>query len=289
MRFRIAAVVSPRRRTTIPPAALLLMLGVIGAGCGTGGGSTSSATPTASGPSAAVLSDLAPTGKLRVAVQATPPFLAQKDPVTGVYKGVAVAIATALAARLGVPLEIVEVDTPAQVLSGAGAGKWDIAFLPVNPDSAQAVDLTAPFLLLGHTFIVRTNSALQNITDADKPGIRIASGTNAPHTAPLAAYLKQAQLIKIDETAGIAILKAGQVDAFASGRFALIKTASQDPSLRVLDGDFFVGKLGVAVSKGHSAGLAYLSQFVELEKSSGKVQAAINATALQALVVAPAQ
>ncbi len=270
-------------------APLITLLAALVAGCGSTTGTPSSATKNPAGPSAAVLADLAPSGKLRVAVQAHPPFLAKKDPATGAVKGVAVDMATALAARLGVPFEIVEVDEPPQILAGAGAGKWDIAFLPVTPATAQAVDLTAPFMLVGHTFVVRADSALHSITDADKPGIKIASGADAGHTPPLAAYLKQAQLLKVDDTTAIEMLKTGQVDAYASGRFILLKTASQDSSLRVLDGDFFVGKLGLAVAKGHAEGLAYLTQFVEQVKSSGTVQKAIDATGLQALAVAPAQ
>jgi polar amino acid transport system substrate-binding protein len=258
------------------------------AGCTATAGSGPTATPSPTGPSAAVLTDLAPSGKLRVAVQTPPPFLAQKDPASGAYRGIAVAMATALAARLGVPLEIVEVDAPPQILGGVGAGKWDIAFLPVTPDTAQAVDLTAPFILVAHTLIVRADSTFHAIADADKPGIRIASGTDAPHTPPLAAFLKQATLVKVDETGAIAMLKAGQVDAYADNRFTLVKTASQDPSLRVLDGDFFVAKLGVGMTKGHGGGLAYLTQFVEQAKSSGMVQKAIEATGL-ALTVAPPQ
>ena len=278
----------PQRRTGSFRTALVALVTVLAAGCSATVGSEATATPKPAGPSAAILADLAPSGKLRVAVQTPPPFLAQKDPTSGAYVGVAVAIATALGARLGVPVEIVEVDAPPQILSGAGANKWDIAFLPVTEATAKAVDLTAPFILVGHTFIVRADSTFHTITDADKPGIRIASGTDAVHTPPLAAFLKQAQLVKVDETAAIAMLKAGQVEAYADNRFALVKIASQDSSLRVLDGDFFVVKLGVAMAKGHAAGLAFLTQFVEEAKSSGLVQKAVDATGL-ALTVAPAQ
>jgi len=264
----------------------IVLLTVIAAGCGTTAGGGSPATQQSTGPSAAVLVALAPSGTLRVAVQTPPPFLAHKDPTSGAYVGVAVAMATALAARLGVPLQIVEVDAPPQIL--AGAANWDIAFLPVTEATAQAVDLTAPFILVGHTFIVRADSTFQNITDADKPGVRIASGTDAVHTPPLAAYLKQAELVKVNETGAIAMLKAGQVDAYADNRFALLKIASADSSLRVMAGDFFVVKLAVAVTKGHSDAVAYLTQFVEQAKASGLVQKAIDATGL-ALTVAPAQ
>lgn len=267
----------------------MAVLMVVVVACGSSANTGASSTQSPPGPPAAVLADLAPSGRLRVAVH--PPFLAQKDPATGEVKGIAVDMANALAARLGVPMDIVEVDEVPQILSGAGAGKWDIAFLPINPATAQALDVTAPYMLVGHTLVVRADSPLHSVSDADKPGNRIASGKEAGHTPPLAAYLKQAQLIKVDDddTAAIDMLKSGHVDAYANGRFILLKEASQDASLRVLDGDFFVAKLGVGVPKGHGTGLAYLTQFVEQMKSSGTVQMAIDATGLQALAVAPVQ
>jgi polar amino acid transport system substrate-binding protein len=269
----------------VAPLITLIAAAVIG--CGGTAGTPPSATQTPAGPSAAVLADLAPSGKLRVAVH--PPFLAQKDTATGAVTGVAVDIAAALAARLGVPLEITEVDEVLPILAGAGAGKWDIAFLPINPATAQALDMTAPFMLVGHTFVVRADSTMHSITDADRPGIQIASGKEAGHTPALAAYLQQAQLVKVDDTTAFDMFRAGQFDAYADGRFILLKRASQDSSLRVLDGDFFVAKLGVGLAKGHAGGLAYLSQFVEQAKSSGTVQKAIDASGFQALAVAPAQ
>jgi polar amino acid transport system substrate-binding protein len=268
-------------------APLITLIAAVVAACGGAAATPPSATQTPTGPSAAILADLAPSGKLRVAVH--PPFLAQKDPATGAVTGIAVDIAAALAARLGVPLEITEVDEVLPILAGAGAGKWDIAFLPINPATAQVLDMTAPFMLVGHTFVVRADSTLNSITDADRPGIQIASGKEAGHTPPLAAYLKQAQLIKVDDTTAFDMFKVGQFDAYADARFILLKRASQDSSLRVLDGDFFVAKLGVGVAKGHVEGLAYLTQFVEQAKSSGTVQKAIDASGFQALAVAPPQ
>ena len=74
------------------------------AGCLAAALAACSTMPTA--PSAAV-SDLAPTGKLRAAINFGNPVLAAKDPSTGEARGVSVDLAHELARRLGVPLEIV--------------------------------------------------------------------------------------------------------------------------------------------------------------------------------------
>src|SRR6266568_5989716 len=56
---------------------------------------------------AGAVSDLAPTGKLRAAINFGNPVLASKDPATGEPRGVSVDLSRELAARLGVPVELV--------------------------------------------------------------------------------------------------------------------------------------------------------------------------------------
>ena len=69
---------------------------------------------------AAVMQQLAPTGKLRVAIAIAPSPSAQfaiKDEATGAYRGVAVILGAALAKKLGVPAELIAVHTGEGVLT----------------------------------------------------------------------------------------------------------------------------------------------------------------------------
>ena len=81
---------------------------------------------------AAVLRQLAPTGKLRVAVAIAPSPSAQfaiKD--GGSFKGVAVALGQALAKKIGVEAAILSLFVSGVFLFSAADDKWDVAFLPV--------------------------------------------------------------------------------------------------------------------------------------------------------------
>src|SRR5688500_397688 len=62
--------------------------------------------------SPAVVAELAPTGKLRAAINFGNPLLTAKDPATGEGKGIALDIAAELAGRLGVAVEIIPYDSP---------------------------------------------------------------------------------------------------------------------------------------------------------------------------------
>ena len=90
---------------------------------------------------AAVINELAPTGKLRLAIAVAPSPSAQfaiKDGDS--YKGVAVTLGTALAQKAGVPLEIIAHQSSGEVQNSADANRWDVAFLPVDDERKKLVD-----------------------------------------------------------------------------------------------------------------------------------------------------
>src|SRR5688500_14787562 len=76
---------------------------------------------------AAALKELAPTGKLRGGVAVGPAasaLWATKDPATGQPRGVTVDLGTALAQRLGVPVELVVHKSSGEIIEAASAGTW---------------------------------------------------------------------------------------------------------------------------------------------------------------------
>ena len=68
-------------------------------------------------PTAAV-SDLAPAGTLRAAINFGNPILATRDKVSGEAYGVSVDLSRELAQRLGVPLELVTFTSAGRVVEG---------------------------------------------------------------------------------------------------------------------------------------------------------------------------
>src|SRR5262249_48418628 len=76
--------------------------------------------------SPAVLSDLAPSGKLRVGINYGNPVLATKDPGSGVLCGVAVDLAYELGKRVNLPAELVAFDSAGEMVDAVkdGLGTW---------------------------------------------------------------------------------------------------------------------------------------------------------------------
>ena len=239
-----------------------------------------------------VISELAPTGKLRVAIAVAPApsaLYAIKDEATGQYRGVTVELGSALAKKLGVPVEFLPHLASGEIQNSAASGKWDVTFMPVDEERRKFVDFGNAYHLLQSTYLVAPASRLTKVEDANAAGIRIggvadtATFRAAQRTAPNATFVTLPGV-----EAAVASMKAGEIDCIALSRESLSGLAAKIPGSRILDGGFLNSSTAVAVPKGKPEALAYVSQFVEDAKASGLVRKAFDAMNLQNSQVAPA-
>src|SRR5215472_13776955 len=152
-----------------------------------------------------VVKDLAPTGKLRAAINLGNSVLAQKD-VSGEIKGVTADLSHELARRAGVPLEFVPFEAAGKVFEALKSGAWDIAFLAIEPVRAAEIDFTPPYVLIEGTYMVTTDSPLKVIADVDKPGNRIAVGRGSAYDLYLTRTIKNATLVRAQTGGGRAMI-----------------------------------------------------------------------------------
>ena len=110
-------------------------------------------------PSAAV-SDLAPTGKLRAAINFGNPVLAGRD-ATGEPCGISVDLARELARRLDVTIEFVPYDAAGKVVEGLKSQAWDVCFLAIDPLRAADLSFTAPYAVIEGVYLVAEASPVR--------------------------------------------------------------------------------------------------------------------------------
>ena len=89
--------------------------------------------PSPASPSATARTELAPSGKLRAAINFGNPILATRDAAAGEARGVSVDLARALGKRLGIPVELITFTAAGKVVEGIKANAWDIAFFAIDP------------------------------------------------------------------------------------------------------------------------------------------------------------
>ena len=233
------------------------------------------------------IADLVRAGKLRAGVGVVAPHWAVKNPQTSELQGVAVDVARALARRIGIELVVVEYPSPPAVLNGLKDNAWDVGFLAIDPSRAAVVDFSPPYLQIDATYLVPDGSSIASVTDADRSGIRIAVTSKSVEEIVLSRLLKQAELRTVDTIpAGFELLRAKNADVLAAPRPALLLLASRFPGSRVLADRFHAAFGAMAVPKGQTARLAYVTEFIEQAKASGLVQQAIDAASVRGVQVA---
>ncbi len=234
---------------------------------------------------------LAPTGALRVGIAVGPASSAVwtvRDAATGKPRGVTVDIGAAMAARLGVPLTLVEHASSGAIIAAAADGTWDVAFTPVDDDRKRAVEFGPNYYLGVSTYMVAAGSGLQTLADVDRPGTRVvgvedtATIRSARRTLSAAAVRGVA---KLDEA--VALFRAGEADAVALGGESIRSMLPQFPGARMLDESFHSAGTAVAVPKGRPAALAAASRLLDLLKRDGTVRLAFDAHGMMAAEVAP--
>ena len=239
-----------------------------------------------------VLRDLAPSGKLRAAINLGNGVLAQKDAATGQPKGITPDLARELGRRLGVPVEFVLFDSAGKVFDAGKNGAWDIAFLAVEPVRAAEIEFTAPYVIIDGTYMVPSDLSLKTVDEVDRPGVRIAVGRGAAYDLYLTRTLKQATLMRAEGSGGKALVELfakDKLEAAAGVRQALAAYAKGRTDVRIMHGKFMEIRQAMGTPKGRVAGAQYLSAFVEDAKASGFVADALERSGQSASVAPPAK
>ena len=233
-------------------------------------------------------SELAPTGKLRAAINFGNPVLAQKDPASGEPRGVSVDLARELGRRLGVPVELVTYDAAGKVFAALKTGAWDIAFLAIDPARAAEIVFTAPYVVIEGTYLVPADSPLRTIQDVDRDGVRVAVGNKSAYDLYLTRTLKRAQLVRVPTSPeAIDVFLKDKLEAAAGVKQPLLQFAKTHPNVRVMDGRFMVIEQAMGTPKGREAGARYLREFVEEMKASGFVARGLEKSGQGDATVAP--
>lgn len=239
--------------------------------------------------SPAVLSELAPTGKVRVGINFQNMLLTRKDPVTGEAGGIALDLAHELGRRLGVPVEIVPFPTAGHLADAVKTGAWDVAFLAGEAQRANVIAFTAPYLEIETSYLVPPGSPFRKVEDVDREGVRIAVGAKGGPDLALSRIIKRAQVVRAPtaEAAG-RMFVTDKLDALAGLKPRLVLEAERVPGSRIVEGRFSVVGQAAGTHKDRVAGAKYLAEFIEDIKASGLVARVIEKNGIRGVTIAPA-
>ena len=231
---------------------------------------------------------LAPSGTLRASINLGNPVLATRHAKTGELQGVSVDLARELGRQLGVPVELLAVDSAGRSVERVTGGEADVGFFAIDPVRGKGIAFTRAYVVIEGAYMVRNESPLKDNAQVDKAGTRIVVGKGSAYDLFLTREIKQATLVRAPTSPKVVDeFIAQQMEVAAGVRQQLEADAQRVPGVRVLPGRFMVIEQAMGVASGRSEiARETLRSFVERMKASGFVGDALKRHGIDGAAVA---
>ena len=235
------------------------------------------------------IAEIAPTGTLRVGMNAANTTLVTRTP-DGHVAGLAVDLGKFIAGKLSAAYEPVLYPGSAAYTDSFAKGGWDIIVTGRNAFAATMVDFSADVILIDFLFVAAPGRQFADASHVDRAGIRIGVARNASADEYLARTLMSAELVRTagDIAAGIDLLRTDKADIYATVTDTALAIANRLPGATIIPGAFNTVGFAVAIPKGRSSvARDRLAQIVSEAKAAGILQQAIDRSGLKGVRVAP--
>ena len=235
-----------------------------------------------------VRSQLAPHGVLSAAVYLGNFLLVTGRSPTGEPTGIAPDICREIAKRLNVELKLLGFQTQEEVVQSAASGECGIILVGSDPARAKKVTFTPAYVELEASYLVMGDSPIQEVSQVDQPGVRIASFLKSAYDLWLQRNLQHAELVHADSIqASNDLFVSAKLDALAGLKTGLLKAAEKIPGSRVLDGQFTGIQQAIATQNSNLEAVHFLTACVRDFISTGLVADLIQKYQVQGLSPAP--
>lgn len=236
--------------------------------------------------------ELLSTGTLRVGVVAAPAPSALFASIDGdgLYRGVTVDLAAALAGQLQTPLTVSGFPNSGACTQALESGAIDMSFMPVDDERRKRVAFGPAYYILESTYMVSAASGIANLAGVDREGVRVVGIDNTTTIRAAARTLRHTSPVAVLTIAeAVERLRNGHADALALSRDAFRTLLPLLPGALVVDGGFQSTGIAIAVGRDKPLALAIVSRFIEDAKASGVVRRALDAAGFADEPVAPAE
>jgi polar amino acid transport system substrate-binding protein len=224
-------------------------------------------------------SEIAPQGKLRLAMNAATAVLLTRTPDGKITGGVGLELGKFIAKKLGTVLELAPYPDSNTYTQSFGKGEWDIGFAVRTPLVAEKADFLVDILLNDYFFVAAPGREFADAARVDRVGVKIGVGLNSSSDQFLSKTLKSAELVRLTGGRSIEALKSGQVDVWAASASNVEQVADRLPGAKLVPGAFMSDRTMVILPKGRSAAAqAKVIEIINEAKKTGVVRKALEQT-----------
>ena len=167
--------------------------------------------------------------------------------------GIDAEIAQALAEKLGLTLEIVDMDFNS-IITAVQSGKIDvgIAGMTVDPDRLENVDFTDSYATGVQVVIVPEDSEIASVDDLEGKLIGVQEGTTG-HTYCMDDYGDENVIPYTNGATAVQALLDGKVDCVVIDQQPALSFVESNEGLKILETEYTVEDYAIAVSKENPA------------------------------------
>ena len=223
------------------------------------------------------LEEIRASGVLRVGTAGDYQPMSYLDPETNEYIGFDAELTKDLAASLGVEIEYVKTSWPT-LMEDTLAGKFDLAICGITVTEARKEKalMSAGYLENGKTVLCRAEDAdrYTSLEAVNRPEVRVMENPGGLNEKFARENLPDATLIIHDVNQEIpGLIAAGEADVMITEIMVAGFYVGQDDRLAapLIYRPSPRGELGVLLPKGSEELLDYVNQFLNNEKSSGRI------------------
>ena len=253
-------------------AALVLSLAACGSTASSAASSEAASSEAASETETAELSTVEP-GKLIMSTNAAfPPYEMTTD--SGEFEGIDIETAQAIADKLGLELQIDDMDFDAALLA-VQQGKADMAGVTVTDERQNVMDFTDSYATGIQSIIVKEDSDIASVDDLAGKKIGTQRGTTG--------YLYcsddfgDENVVAYDNgLTAVQMLNNGQVDCVVIDNAPAKEFIAANPGLKLLDTAYVEESYAIGVGKGNTELKDAINTALEELKADGTLQAIVD-------------
>ena len=224
-----------------------------------------------------IQSELSSNGILRAAINMSNFLLVTDKTKEGTPIGVSPDMAKELANKLDLQLKLIPYDTPGEIADDAENDNWDICNIGAEPQRAEKINFSAAYAEIQATYLIPPNSKLQNISEVDIAGNKIAVASRTAYGLWLERNIHNAELIQVEGVGNsFDVFSNENLDALAGLRPALTDDVKKIPGAKILEGQFMSVQQAIGTSNKNIKSSIYIAKFVEEMKKNGFVQKLID-------------
>lgn len=201
---------------------------------------------------------------------AYPPF--EMTGTDGQPAGISVELAKALAADLGRPLQIEDIQF-AGLIPALQSGRVDliISSMTATEERAKSVAFSTPYLKTGLAVLVQDDSTVEGIEDLNQKGKKVAVKTGTTGQTYAAEHLKEAEIMVLDRAeAAVLEVAQGRADGFLYDQMSIDEYARRNAkTTRPILEAFSEESWAVALRKNEPELLQEVNAFLEKFTADG--------------------